>query len=583
MLFTVKKRKWILNLSITIVLLMIPLQVPAQGSQSADSVLVNGKIYTVDAGRHWSQAVAIREGRFVAVGSDAEIRPYIGSGTRVIDLGGRMAMPGITDAHIHPLEGTMAALYGCTSDSGNTLQDILKRIGECAANRPAGTWIQGGVFPVQLLHSDPKLDRSLLDAVAPEHPVILRSSGGHTAWVNSRALELAGVNKDTPDPENGFIDRDEVSGEPNGILRESAGRLISAAIPDRTADQFAEAIEYFSHDLNRQGVTAIKDAATSRAELAAYAEADRRGVLSLRVATSLRWPTESLPMEKRMALVRDRDQYRTPRVNPDFAKIFVDGSAGARKAAYLEPYVSDDPQAADYYGEFLVDPEDLKQYLILLDKEGISVKMHCGGDAAVRAGLDAIAAARDANGASGIAHEISHPNIVHPDDIERFRPLNAIADLTPVFWYPHPVLRVLAKNLGKDRVRHMWQIRNFVNSGATAVYGSDWPAITPNTNPWRAMEAMVTRRDPDNDGAREQFAPEQSIDLAAAIEIFTRNGAYSMRMADSAGSIEVGKYADMIVLGSSLFDIPPEKIGDTQVALTLLEGKEVYRDTGLLP
>jgi hypothetical protein len=283
-----------------------------------------------------------------------------------------------------------------------------------------------------------------------------------------------------------------------------------------------------------------------------------------------------------LATLKARQQFRSQHINPDFVKIFVDGSAGARKAAFLEPYRDDPQHEAGYKGEFLVAPEKLKEYLILLDREGVSVKMHCGGDAAVRAALDAIEAARLANGDSGIPHEVSHPNLVHADDIPRFALLNAVPDLTPVTWYPNPILELLARALGEERVQQMWQIRTFVESGAVAVYGSDWPAITPNTSPWRAMEAMITRRDPDVDSG-EEFVPDQAIDLATAIRIFTRNGAYAMRHDDRVGSIEVNKSADMIVLEDNLFEIPADRIGDTRVALTLLNGDVVYRDEKIMP
>jgi len=550
----------------------------AAGAVVADSAYINGRIYTVDAGKPWAQAVAIANGRFAAVGSDEEISAVIGPDTRVTDLQGRMAMPAISDLHIHPLEGTLMQLYGCNFQPTLTLDEIARRLGECVATSTAGSWIRGGVFGPQLITSKPGLHRAFLDRIAPENPVVLRSSGGHTAWANTAALKLAGIGRDTPDPENGFIVRDKNDGEPTGLLNETAMTLVLSAVPEYTAEQYAAAISHFSRDLNRQGVTTIKDAATTLRELEAYADADGKGMLTLRVATSLLWPTNSDSLEEQTRLLNSRSSYRTTHVNPDFIKIFVDGSAGARKARYLEPYRSEDPDATAYYGEFLVQPDELKHYLVQLDKLGLSVKMHCGGDAAVRAALDAIEAARKANGESGIPHEISHVNIVSPSDIPRFTELNAIPDLSPVFWYPHPVLKVLERNLGPERVSRMWRIHDFLVSGAVAAYGSDWPAITPNTNPWRAMEAMITRRDPDDDNATETFAPEQAIDLASAIELFTRNGAYAMRQPELAGSVEVGKYADMIVLQNNLFDIPPEKIGDTRVLITLLDGEVIYRD-----
>jgi len=566
-------RNWI----IIVTLLALPQVIFAKSTPIADSVYINGKVYKEDAAHGWAQAVAIKDGRFIAVGDDAEIERYAGSRTVVFDLDGRMIMPGIHDMHIHPLEGTLIEVHSCSFSRSATVPEIVERVKSCAAHVPAGTWVEGGVFNARLLNAAEKLNRSYLDTAAPENPVVLQSSGGHSIWVNSEALKLSGIDRDTPDPEHGFIERSKSSDEPTGVLYEAAVELVSRQIPDYSFEQYVAAIQLFSRDLSRQGVTAIKDASTSMKGLAAYAQADKTGVLTQRVATNLTWPTESGSQKKQMAILKDRNRYRTELVNPDFAKIFVDGSAGGRKAAYLEPYRFDSVNKADYFGEFLVKPEQLNEYLVLLDRNGISVKMHCGGDAAVRAALDAIAAARRVNGDSGIPHEVAHPNLVNADDIPRFQALNAIPDLTPITWFPNPILRFLATSLGEERVQQMWQIRSFVESGAIATYGSDWPAVTPNTNPWRAMEAMITRRDPDDDNAREQFVPEQSIDLVTAIDIFTRNGAYVMGNAQVGGSIEVGKYADMIVLQDNLFEIPPEKIGDTHVILTMLGGEVVYQ------
>lgn len=567
------------HLALVVLLAGSPVAVRAE---TADAAYVNGRIYTVDAAQSWAEAVAIKDGQFIVVGNNEAIEPLIGDATRVTDLGGRMAMPGIHDLHIHPMEGTLTALYGCNFPPGSPLSEITARIKSCADAQPPGTWIRGGVFAAQLLDSQPPLHRSMLDAVAPEHPVILHSSGGHTAWVNSAALQAAGIDRGTPDPENGFIAHDKATGEPTGLLHESAGRLVQDKVPGYSAEQYATAVATFVRDLNRQGITSIKDASVSPELMQVYARAEQSGTLTLRLATSLVWRNEGASAEERLATLKARQQYRTERINPDFVKIFVDGSAGSRKAKFLEPYKLDDRHGAYYSGEFLVDPEVLKDYLILLDREGVSVKMHCGGDAAVRAALDAIEAARRVNGDSGIPHEISHPNLVHADDILRFKPLNAVADLTPVTWYPNPILDLLARALGQERVQQMWRIRAFVESGAVAVYGSDWPAVTPNTNPWRAMEAMITRRNPDTDSG-EAFVPDQAIDLATAIRIFTRNGAYAMRHDDRVGTIEVNRAADLIVLADNLFEIPAERIDATRVVLTVLNGEEVYRDETMAP
>lgn len=559
------------------VVLLVALPLSAAGVEPADSVLLNGRIYTLDDAQKWTDAVAIRGGQFVAVGGRESIEKFVGPLTRVVDLGGRMAMPGIHDLHIHPLNGALTALYACSFPVDLSVEQILERVRSCADAQPPGSWIRGGFFDVRLLEGQSPLSRAVLDTVAPNHNVILRSAGGHAAWVNSAALHAAGIDRNTVDPVAGFIRRDLVTNEPNGLLVETAVGLVERQIPDFTSEQLVKAVAALARDLNRQGVTSIKDAATSERNIRAFMAAEERGDLTLRVAVAQTFRPENGSVDANLAPIRARDRYRTSRINPDFVKIFVDGSAGVRKAAFLEPYVNDPQKRTGYRGEFLVGREQLKEYLIRLDKEGVSVKMHCGGDAARRAALDAIQAARVTNGDSGIPHEIAHPALLHPDDIPRFAELNAVADLTPVAWFPNSIIEQLTFALGESRGSRLWQIRKLIEAGAIAVYGSDWPTPGPNTNPWRAMEAMVTRRNPDGQPG-EAYAADQSIDLETAIKIFTLNGAYAMRHGDRVGKIAIGQTADLIVLERSLFEVTPAEIDSTKVLLTIVEGEEVYRD-----
>lgn len=551
----------------------------AESPSPADAVYLNGRFYTVDETLKWADAVAVRGGRFIEVGSRDGVLPWIGKQTRVVDLGGRMAMPGIHDLHIHALDGALPMRFACPFRAEN-LEEVVAKIKACTATQPPGEWIRGGFFNVRLLDARPSVDRALLDAVAPNHQIVLRSAGGHASWANSAALRAAGIDRNTPDPVGGVIGRDATTGESNGLLFEAATQLVQRAIPDYTPAQNVEAVAALARDLNRRGVTSIKDAAASESELRAFLATDHRGLLTLRVATARTLRTGLGSMDEQLAEVINREQYRTARINPDFAKIFVDGSAGARRAAFLDPYENDPQQRTDYRGEFLVPRELLKEYVARLDKAGVSVKMHCGGDAARRAALDAIEYARRTNGDSGIPHEIAHPALLHPDDIPRFRSINAIADLTPVAWYPNAIIAQLTFALGEERGRRLWQIRTMVEAGTTAVYGSDWPGAGPSINPWRALEAMVTRRNPDEQPGAP-YSADEAIDLATAIKIFTRNGAEAMRHGDRVGTIATGKLADFIVLREGLFDIPPERIDATEVLLTVLEGEEVHRDPRL--
>jgi hypothetical protein len=241
----------------------------------------------------------------------------------------------------------------------------------------------------------------------------------------------------------------------------------------------------------------------------------------------------------------------------------------------LEPYLPDPKHGADFKGVLQHSPADLDAAVTKLDKLGLTVKMHATGDGSLRAGLDAIAAARKANGDSGLRHEIAHGELAHPDDIARFKPLGAVAELSPILWYPTPLVAVMAEVIGRERANRFWPIKTMRDAGVVMVYGSDWPSVVPSPSPWPGIEAMVTRRDPYGQlpGA---LAPEQAIPLADTLEIFTRNGALAMRLEAQTGSIEPGKSADLIVLDRNLFDIPPEQISDTVVLETVFEGRVVH-------
>ncbi|MGH2901900.1 MAG: amidohydrolase, partial [Solirubrobacteraceae bacterium] len=327
---------------------------------------------------------------------------------------------------------------------------------------------------------------------------------------------------------------------------------------------------------NALGIVAMKDALADGHAVTAYAALDRAGKLDMRVATSRPWRatwTESDADEARNLEHWADDQ--TPHVRTGFAKIFVDGIPPTRTAAMLEPYLPDPKHAPGFKGELQHSPADLNAALVRLDALGLTVKMHATGDAALRAGLDAIAAARKANGDSGLHHEVAHAELASPADIPRFVQLGAIAELSPILWYPTPLVQVMAEVIGRERADRFWPIKTLLDAGVLMVYGSDWPSVVPSPSPWPGIEAMVTRRDPYG-VAPGALAPEQAIGLTDAIAIFTRNGSVAMRLEKETGSIEVGKLADLIVLDRNLFEIPPEQIGDTQVIETVFEGRVVH-------
>lgn len=559
----------------------IPISEPGSATvDPADRVLRNGAIYTVNDARPWAEAVAIADSRFVAVGTDDEIDALVGEDTEVTDLQGRMAMPGMFDIHIHPVDGAMAALYDCSFPFTSTVEEILEHVAGCVSEAEAGEWIRGGQWAVGLATLEQSINAELLDTVAPDNPVFLMDSTVHNAWVNSLALERLDIDPATPDPSGGSIVRDS-EGMPIGILIDDAAYNAISTLPDYSPEQYEEALAWIVAMLNRYGVTGFKDAIAEAGALTAYNALDQSGRLNARVAASLIWKRAWIQgHEDHILNIAQRESHRSERVNPDFIKIFLDGIAPSRTAYMLEPYMPHDAFPADFRGEPLHDSATLAEDVTNFDAQGLTVKMHAVGDGALRQGLDAIEAARAANGPSGLRHEISHAGIMHTDDIGRFAELDAIPELAPILWYPVPgVVEAQTAAIGRERAEFSFPIRSLVESGAEPAFGSDWPAVVPTPNPWPGVEALLTRQDPYLEDPQEYKWAEQAVDLETALEIVTINGARALKVEEIAGSIEVGKSADLIVLDRNLFEIPVRDIADTQVLFTVFEGRTVYEQS----
>jgi predicted amidohydrolase YtcJ len=398
-----------------------------------------------------------------------------------------------------------------------------------------------------------------------------------TQWANSKALELAGVTADTPDPTGGTILR-ETDGAPNGILLETAQGLAHEVIPKYSEEQFVEAARWFSDYANAFGITAAKAAAIEEDEMAGFLAADQSNTLKVHMATSIRTPyghrVEPLDYDE---IDRIRDTYASTHVHTDFVKIFLDGvPTPARTAAMLDPYLPDEAHGDDFTGGDLhVGLETLAADLVELDQRGYTVKMHAAGDRSVQVGLNAIEVARKSLGNSEKRHELAHAGYIHPDDIPRFAELNAVADLCPIIWHPSPIIDAVVSAVGKERGEKYWPTRDLLDANAPILAGSDWPSAVPDANPWPGVEAFVTRRDPRGD-AEGALWPEQAISLEEAIEIYTIHGAHAMKMEDRIGSIEAGKLADFIVLERNIFEIPIDEVADTKINQTWFEGKLVY-------
>jgi predicted amidohydrolase YtcJ len=560
-------------------ILLAPIVVGAPPAD-ADVIMTRGAIYTANPRQPWAEAVAIAGGRFIAVGTTREIEAYANAATRRVDLGGQFAMPGIVDDHVHPVMGGLKLLYECNFPFSATPDEVARAVGRCADGAPPGAWIRGGQWDSGFFETYRVAEpRHFLDAVSGDHPVMLVDDSEHNGWVNSAALRIAGIDTTTPDPPGGRIVRDS-AGAPNGVLLESAFRvLFKQVLPAWTPDQLAAAVREAARRANAFGITAVKDAGAYEDYLAAYDAVDSAGDLTLHVAACLRTPSGSRSeILDYVSLEQRRERYRSRHVSTDFVKIFLDGvPTAARTAAMLAPYVPGAAHDANERGELLVAESVLSQDLTELDRRGFTVKMHAAGDRAVRVGLNAVEAARRANGRSDRHHELAHAGFVDPADVSRFAALDVVPDFSPVIWYPSPIIASILSAVG-DRGSRYWPTRTLLASGARVAGGTDWPAAVADENPWGGIAALVTRRDPRGRTPGALW-PEESVPLEDAIRIYTVNSARALRLEHTAGSIEVGKSADLVVLDRNLLRASPEAIAAVNVRMTWFEGRLVYPPT----
>lgn len=533
----------------------------------ADMILINGGIYTVDAERSWAEAAAIRNGVFVAVGSNSEIESLVGPDTRTIDLSGKMAVPGFHDAHVHPTMGGYA-LLGCMLEDESSVQAIIDKVTACA--QEGHGWFEGHAFDLALFGQDGP-NKSLLDEIASDRPIILWSSDGHNAWANSRALELAEITADTPDPALGVIERN-ADGSPSGTLRETAQEMVRAVMPKLTQETNVEALLAGIRHLNSVGITSYIDAWVGLEDYQSYQAIDKAGDLTARVVTSLTYESGFAKHygDEFDQVLAGREAYESERLSHQSVKLFLDGVLEGETAALLEPYLG----VHSHRGELILKPEELAAAVTRFDAMGLQVHMHAIGDRAVRSGLDAIEAARKTNGPSDNRHHISHLQMIHVDDIERFSSLDTAANFQALWALPDSwIMELNLPVLGEERVQGMYPIASVEKAGGRIVGGSDWNVSS--ADPLAAIETAVRRQDPLAGGGPILNAGER-ISLATMIDAYTINAAWLMHQEDRAGSIEVGKKADLAILDHSLFDIPATEISDTKVVLTILDGEVIY-------
>lgn len=542
----------------------------------ADLVFLNGRIYTVNASAPWAEAVAIRHGSFVAVGVNDEVADFIGPHTQVVDLAGRFAMPGIYDMHTHP-DLALAPGYSGYLDVGvsdPTPEQVRQAILDYAAEHPGDAWVYGQYF-VRYTFKQAGLapSRQWLDSVLPDRPVAILDRSWGCMMVNSRALEIAGIDAGTVDPRHGYIERDSVTGEPTGILVDGAYALIHAAMPPTPQHALTRAYREGVWFQSGHGVVGTKYVHVCEHRLNALKAIDQAGELSVRVEAAISWQDDIFPVKRRWELLAgERHFYRSARLNANAVKFHFDGTHESR-SSYLS---SAWPGEARWRGHLNLTPEHITDMVVDMDRRGIRVIAHCTGDGASDLFLDAVAEARRKNGPDGVRHQCAHSTTLLDGNLARFAALNVTAEFSPVGWFPSSFANARAV-FGEDRMQRAYNFKGVFEHGGVAVMGTDWPVSS--INPWIGFEAMVTRQNPFGEEPGSFYGAP--ISLEQAIRVMTINGAWCMGIEDKAGSIETGKSADLIVLDRNLFEVAPKgNIHNTQVQLTVLEGEITWDRNG---
>lgn len=533
----------------------------------------NGAFRTMDAARPLAEALAVdAAGRIVAVGTAAELKSLAGPGTREIDLGGRFAMPGIVDFHLHVISGMTTKLRSIAIDAGDDFETVLARVRAAAAGKRKDEWITGSAYGARALADIEAAGlgaKRLLGEASGGRPVLLTHVSLHGAFANSEALALAGIDAATPDPVAGRIVR--IDGEATGLLEESAMWIVDAAIPSlgegEVADVARAAVRYF----NSVGMTGFSDAQSTPEMIRAFRTLDASGDLTAWAGFTLSASRtcSSWSREAEAALDR-REEICGPHMIAETAKIFLDGVPSLKTAAMLDAY-----PGTNRHGEMGLSPDELFTEMAAFDRRGVGVKVHAIGDAAVHRVLDAVERVRAENGDGGPWHHIAHGQFIPHDDIPRMKRLRVIADLNPPLWFVNHASLAHERIVGKERYATVWPIRTMLEAGVWMAVGSDWMTIFPELDPWQSLAGLLTRRDPS--GKLEGVhGPHEAITLDQALPLMTRNPAEGMGLGDRTGRLASGLSADFVVLDRDLYAVTPQEIAGTKVLKTYFAGEEVY-------
>jgi len=552
-----------------IISLCASLQAASPPSNAADTIILNARIYTVNPQQPSAEALAISGEKILAVGTKNEIEKYRGASTRIIDAQGHLVLPGFVDCHIHFMDGSMGLTRVDLNDA-KTVAEIQKRVKEYAESHLQEPWITGMGWTYPTFGPSALPDKKILDDVVPTRPVYLVAFDGHSSWANSKALQMAGITRETPDPPNGKIVRDE-KGEATGALKESAGDLVARVMPKPTREERLAALRLGIHEANKFGLSRVHSAGQDFEWLDLYDELRRNGQLTLRFYIAYFLDPPELTPDAIEKIEQARRTYHDDWISGGVVKTMLDGVVEAHTAAMLAPY-SDDPSQT---GKLFWDPAKYTQAVAELDRRGLQIFTHAIGDKAVRLALDAYQNATETNHTNDARPRIEHIETISAQDVPRFGKQGVIASFQPLHAYPDDdTLNIWARNVGPERAQRAWVWHSIETTGGRLAFGSDWPVVT--LNPWPGVQNALTRQTTDGNPPGG-FVPTERISLEDTITAYTLGAAFAGRREKTEGSLEPGKLADLIVLSQDLFKVKPSEIAKTEVLLTIVGGKVVYR------
>ncbi|MEN6560836.1 MAG: amidohydrolase [Acidobacteriota bacterium] len=534
----------------------------APEANMVDLVLINGKVWTGEASRPWAQAVAVRGGTIVDVGTTAALKG-LAAGAKVVDLGGALVLPGFIDSHTHFLEGGFA-LRRIQLREARSREDFVARIAAKAKELGPGRWILNGDWDHQQFSPVELPRRDWIDAVTPDNPVCVCRLDEHMILANSLALKLAGVTKDTPAPPGGEILKDPATGEPTGILKDTAMDLVYAKVPEPTPDERLEAAETAVRHAAQNGVTSVCEMADARS-FETFRELERRGRLSTRVSVYI--PITEVDV---LARLKIKPPLGDAYLQLAGLKGFVDGSLGSSTAYFFEPY-ADDPKTSGLLNGQMFPPGVMERRILEADRAGLQLAVHAIGDRAVSMLLDMVEKAVAVNGPRDRRWRVEHAQHQRPADIARFGRLGLAASVQP--YHAIDDGRWAESKIGPERVKTAYPFESLRRAGAVLAFGSDW-TVAP-LSPILGIYAAATRRtlDGKNPGG---WVPAEKVSVEEAVRAYTVNGAWAQFAEAAKGTIAPGKAADLVVLDRDIFTIPAEEIERTSVRMTIFDGRVVY-------